>query len=190
MRVLTLAGNVFKEKRTPETGNTLERWRGGSQPNHLGRGDSQEGKQSAGVMAGDPRLPPGTRASMHRGVRNNRLTEKGRESWRWEVPDMQSITDAWASPDLWRSGTEGTGGLKKKEVSDPHLGGERQLCGRMSGATGPDRARGAQHKMTWTTRGNGVERETDDDSCHAREALLHPGGKGGVHESILSREMT
>lgn len=52
MRVLSLPGNAFKKKRTPEEGNTLKRWRSRSQPNHLGAGDSKEGKQSAGVMAG------------------------------------------------------------------------------------------------------------------------------------------
>lgn len=52
VRLLSLPGNVFKEKRTPETGNNLKRWRSRSQPNHLGAGDSEEGKQLAGVMAG------------------------------------------------------------------------------------------------------------------------------------------
>lgn len=51
-RVLSFPGNVFKEKRTPETGNTLKRWGSRSQPKHPGEGDSKEGKQSAGVMAG------------------------------------------------------------------------------------------------------------------------------------------
>lgn len=63
MRVLTLPGNVFKEKRSPGTANTGE-VEEGKLAYRLGRGNSQEREQPAGVMAGDPHSPPGTRASV------------------------------------------------------------------------------------------------------------------------------
>lgn len=81
------------------------------------------------MMAGEPHVPPGKRASMHQGVKSNRVAEKCHESSQWEVTDTQRHkVDSWENPDLWRGGAEEAGGLKKMVVSEPYLGGEWQLC--------------------------------------------------------------
>lgn len=102
-----------------------------------GDGGSRDGKRSAGVTAGDPRLLPGTRASVPCGVRWNRLTKRCHGSRRWQGPDIQRVALMSTRVQVCEEvGLREQEASEKKVVCELPPGGERQPCGRMSQAAG------------------------------------------------------